>query len=133
MANQNYSKLGVFFFDQIIIVLAFIFLLTSIYPAFGAELYVKYRGTVDTELVNKRTGRPHFKEINLKGSSLVKGMYYDQEHSYLLVRLRNSWYHYCGIPQKEVRNWQSSQSLGSYYHSYIKGRYDCRTSFVPRY
>ena len=112
---------------------AFIFLLTSVYPALGADLYVKYRGIVDTELVNKRTGRPYFDELKLKNSSLVKGMYYDQANNYLLVRLRNTWYHYCEIPPKEVRSWQYSQSLGSHYHSFIKGGYDCRTGFVPKY
>ena len=133
MAKQNCSKLVDFFFSHLISMSVFIFLLTSAYPAFGADLFVKHRGVVNTELINKRTGHPHFAELKLKRSSLVKGMFYDQGNSYLLVRLGNSWYHYCGITQKEVRSWQNSQSLGSYYRSSIKGEYDCRTGFVPQY
>lgn len=133
MLDQSDSKRANYYLVQLVRMSVFIFLLTSYYPAFSADIYVKYRGIVDTEMVNKRTGRPYFDELRLKSSSLVKGMYYDQENNYLLVQLRNTWYHYCEIPPKEVRSWQYSQSLGSHYHSFIKGGYDCRTGFVPKY
>ena len=94
--------------------------------AFAKDIYVKYRGNVDVS-------NGHFQQLNLKGSSLIKDMYYDRDNSYLLVKLKSTYYHYCSIPQGVVSDWRSSSSLGRYYNRNIKGNYDCRVNPVPQY
>lgn len=83
--------------------------------ALGETVFVKYRDTpVDVD-------NGHFNKIDLKPSSLVKGMYYDSNNRYLLVRLKQTFYHYCGIPKKVVVEWIKADSAGRYYRSNIKG------------
>ena len=89
-------------------------------------IYVKYRGVVDVS-------NGHFQQLNVKSSSLVKNMYYDQSNSYLLVSLKGTYYHYCSIPKGVVSNWRNASSLGRYYNYSIKGNYDCRVNPVPNY
>ncbi len=87
---------------------------------------VKYRGNI-----NVNNG--YFQELNLRPSSFIKSMYYDENNNYLLVRLNNTYYHYCSIPNRVVLKWTSSSSLGKFYNWHIKGNYDCRYNPVPRY
>ncbi len=87
---------------------------------------VKYRGNI-----NVNNG--YFQELNLRPSSFIKSMHYDKNNNYLLVRLKNTYYHYCSIPQSVVSDWRSSSSLGRYYNYNIKGNYDCRVYPVPNY
>ena len=93
---------------------------------FAKDIYVKYRGAVDVS-------NGHFQQLSLKGSSLVKNMYHDKGNSYLLVKLKSTYYHYCSIPQNIVSDWRSSSSLGRYYNYNIKGNYDCRVNPIPSY
>lgn len=88
---------------------------------------VKYRSTP----VNVANG--HFEKIDLKQSSLVKKMYFDVKNQYLLVRLKHTFYHYCGIPKNKIEGWTASSSLGRYYLRHIKENYDCRIFPVPEY
>ena len=95
--------------------------------ALAEDIYVKYRdGTVDVS-------NGHFQHLSLKDSRLVKNMYYDQGNSYLLVRLKSTYYHHCSIPQGVVSDWRDSSSLGKYYNRNIKGNYDCRINPIPSY
>lgn len=88
---------------------------------------VKYKDTpVDVD-------NGHFKEINLKSSSFVKEMFFDGQENYLLVRLKNTFYHYCGINKQVIKTWVNSSSLGRYYLNNIKGNYDCRVYPLPNY
>lgn len=99
-------------------------LLINISPA--ETIYVKYRGPVNVD-------NGHFDKVQLKNSSLVNAMYYDSNNEYLLVRLQNTYYHYCAIPNKVVNMWVKSSSLGNHYKSFIKGNYDCRIYPMPNY
>ena len=95
--------------------------------AFAKDIHVKYRDKpVDV-------GNGHFEKLNLKYSSFVKKMYYDKQNNYLVVRLKNTFYHYCGIPDGVVKNWIGSSSLGRYYNYHVKGNFDCRINYVPDY
>lgn len=94
---------------------------------FAETITVKYRDSA----VDVSNG--HFKELDLKPSSFVNRIIYDKGNSYLLVELRNTFYHYCGIPKSEVQAWQTASSLGRYYSSRIKGNYDCRVNPLPKY
>lgn len=93
-----------------------------------AELIrVKYR----PEAVDTKKGS--FKEFSLKPSSFVNRILYDSDQQYLLVKLRDIFYHYCSIPEVKVEAWTSANSLGKFYHSNIKGNFDCRVFPVPEY
>lgn len=103
-----------------------ILLIGLISTTIAKDLYVKYRG-----VVNVSNG--HFQHLNLKPSSFINNMYYDKKNKYLLVQLRNTYYHYCSIPQNVISSWIGSPSLGRYYNYKIKGNYDCRINPVPQY
>lgn len=90
------------------------------------QIYVKYRGPVDTD-------NGHFHTYNLKSSSLVYEIFYDRPNSYLLVNLKGTFYHYCSIPSNVVNSWVSAPSLGRFYLGNIKGNYDCRIYPFPDY
>ena len=94
--------------------------------SFSETVYVKYRGSVDVDNGN-------FSHLQLKSSSLIKDMYYDKNNKYLLVRLKNTYYHYCSILSSVVTHWRQSPSLGRYYNHNIKGNYDCRVNPIPSY
>ena len=91
------------------------------------EIHVKYRATP----VDISNG--YFQEINLKQSSFVNEMFYDGSNEYLLVRLKNTFYHYCEIPAEVINKWITSPSLGGYYNASVKGKYDCRVNRMPVY
>lgn len=78
---------------------------------------VKYRDTP----VNVK----NFTEYKLKKSSFVHEILYDESEKYLLVRLKNTFYHYCNINESTVESWVSSKSLGRFYVSRIKGSFGC--------
>ncbi len=94
--------------------------------AFAKDIYVKYRGTINVS-------NGHFQHLSLKPSSFINDMYYDRANNYLLVQLKNTYYHYCSMPQNVVSGWRDSSSLGRYYNYNIKGNYDCRVNPVPNY
>ncbi len=90
-------------------------------------IFVKYRDTpVDVD-------NGHFEELRLKPSSLVKEMFYDENGNYLLVSLKNTFYHYCGINKQIIITWVNSDSLGRFYLNNIKGNFDCRIYPIPEY
>lgn len=105
---------------------SFVLMLCLITVSPAETIYVKYRGNVDVD-------NGHFSRLQLKNSHLVKDMYYDSSNEYLLVRLKNTYYHYCSIPNNVVDMWVKSSSLGKFYKSFVKGNYDCRIYPIPSY
>lgn len=75
-------------------------------PCSALGITVKYRATP----VDVSNG--HFQEFALKPSSLVQEIFYDLGNEYLLVRLKQTFSHYCGIPKAAVREWVAASSLG---------------------
>lgn len=107
------------------IVLIFIFLLS--FNLFAETVSVKYRNSpVDISNGN-------FKELSIKPSTIVKRLIFDKQNSYLLVKLGDTFYHYCGIKEQDVNAWVNASSLGTYYRSNIKGNFDCRIILPPDY
>jgi hypothetical protein len=95
-----------------------------IHSAQAREITVKYRDTpVDTS--------SDYEEYDLIDSSFVKEIIYNNKHQYALVRLKNTFYHYCNIPNNIVSNWVNSNSLGKYYHSHVKGSFSCQYEAAP--
>jgi hypothetical protein len=102
-------------------------LILFVFSVHARDINVKYRdGAVDVDNGN-------FVEFNLKDSSLIKEIFYDQANKYLLVRLQRTFYHYCSIPALVVNDWMSAPSLGKYYNVNVKGNYDCRIYPIPQY
>jgi hypothetical protein len=97
-------------------------------PALSETVNVKYRGAVDLKsFVCTDTT-----------SSFVHRVCYDKAHAYMLILLKNTWYHYCEIDAGTVSALIRASSVGRYYNSNIKsssndGRFDCRTHKVPNY
>jgi len=92
--------------------------------ASAERVYVKYRGEVDLA---------PFKCEWVGRSSLVQRLCYDRSNQYLLVSLKGTYYHYCGLPAPVLKEWTSSDSMGRYYQARIKGNFDCRITPPPKY
>lgn len=86
---------------------------------------VKYRGPVPLD---------SFTCPPLKPSSFVKRICYDASHSYLIVRLKSTYYHYCEVDAGTVAMWQVAPSLGRFYNQKIKGGvFGCQNGVAPEY
>lgn len=85
------------------------------------RIYVKYRGEVNLDQFScQRTV-----------SSFVHRICYLEKKRYLVVLLKNTYYHYCYVPPDVVKSWHSEKSKGRYYIQNIKGSFDCREGGVP--
>jgi hypothetical protein len=87
---------------------------------------VKYRGLVDL--------KPFMCTDTV--SSFVHRVCYDKTNSYMLILLRDTWYHYCEIDEKTVVSLVTAESVGRYYNANIRGTgndgpFECRTHKVP--
>jgi len=85
---------------------------------------VKYRGQVDLS--------PFECKWETR-SSVVKRLCYDPKEKYVVVSLNGTYYHYCDVPSIVVSSWRKSESMGRYYNSQVKGRFDCRVYHMPSY
>src|SRR5258708_9877280 len=88
------------------------------------SVYVQYRGEVDLKSFNCN---------EVSRSSFINRVCYDQRSAYMLISLNNKFYHYCEIDAGTVTSLLAAPSMGMFYNSDIKGRYDCRTHHVPEY
>ena len=79
-----------------ILSLIFSILILSISSVSSKQIYVKYRGPVDTN-------NGHLSQISLKSSSLVQEIFYDADNHYLIVNLNGTYYHYCELPEEIVK------------------------------
>jgi len=97
----------------------------SISGAAHAEtVNVKYRGVVDLA---------PFQCESVSRSSLVTRVCYDRKEQYMVIGLQGTYYHYCEIDPGTVAALRSAESMGRFYNSNIKGRFDCRTRRMPAY
>lgn len=106
---------------------AFLLFLAS--SAHAETVDVKYRGPVD---LKPFTCQPITK------SSFINRVCYDAANQYMVILLKNTYYHYCEIPKSTVDALLAADSHGRYYNTNIKGTgkdgpYDCRTHKVPSY
>ncbi|MCA1470321.1 KTSC domain-containing protein [Bradyrhizobium sp. IC3195] len=106
-----------------------VFLLLFLATAAHAEtVEVKYRGPVDLKPFSCHATK----------SSFVNRVCYDAANQYMVILLKDTYYHYCEIPKTTVDALLSADSHGRYYNANIKGSgkdgpYDCRTHKVPSY
>ena len=73
-----------------------------------------------------------FVEVNVD-DNLVKELHFDASSNYAIVKLKHTYYHYCGIPASVVSSWDAVKNQSSYYRTKIQGRYDCRIYPIPSY
>jgi hypothetical protein len=99
-------------------------LLAACGPAMAERVYVKARGEVDLTPFQCET-------IAARASPNVRRICYDAKRMYLLVSLSGVWYHYCGVPQATVSEWQRSSSKGRYYNDHIRSGFDCTPAEAP--
>lgn len=85
-------------------------------------VYVKYRGNVDIAGY----------ACTVPSSSFVYRICYKASDKYLVVQLRDTYYHYCRIPASTVSAWKSASSVGDYYNQNIKGNFDCRQGGISQ-
>jgi len=88
---------------------------------------VKYRDTP----VNIASSK--FEYLNTDTSSFIRGAWYDKENQYMIIKLNEVYYHYCGMPEPAWMDFKKAESFGRFYNQAIKGRYDCRKRYVPDY
>lgn len=97
--------------------------------AASESVVVKYRGTIDLE---------NFACENIARSSFIRRVCYDAANLYMLIQLKQTYYHYCEIDAGTVAALKSAPSMGQYFNVYIKGTgsdgpFDCRTHSIPQY
>ncbi|OSI74945.1 KTSC domain-containing protein [Bradyrhizobium canariense] len=90
---------------------------------------VKYRGPVDLK---------PFDCQSISRSSFINRVCYDPRNQYLVIQLKDTYYHYCELPKVTLDALMSASSMGRYFNANIKGSgkdgpYDCRTHKVPSY
>jgi KTSC domain len=72
-------------------------------------------------------------------SSFVREICYDATKSYMLVKLNETWYHYCSVDPASVDNLVHAASVGSYFNNNLRSRgqihgpFDCRDHAPPSY
>ena len=90
-------------------------------------LTIKYRATpVDVD-------KPYFEHLDTSESSFVEGAWYDAKQKYMVINLKGTNYHYCGLDGKTWDAFKKASSFGTAYNQSIKGNFDCRVYPVPSY
>ena len=85
---------------------------------------VKYRGPVNLG---------PFQCEGIARSSFINEVCCDKGNKYMLIKLNDTWYHYCGIDDDTVTELLNASSMGHYYNASIKRSFDCRVGHVPQY
>ncbi len=78
-------------------------------------------------------GDPRFEYLNTSKSSFVRGAWYDDDNKYMVINLKGTNYHYCGLPVSTWSSFKKADSFGTYYNKYIYKNYDCRYNYIPAY
>jgi hypothetical protein len=108
---------------------AMLVLSAPVVSAAGEVANVKYRGSVPLDT---------FTCVHTPDSSVIGRICYDEEERYMIVRVRQNYYHYCDVDAETVAAFVGAPSAGKFYNSYIKGAgsvgpFDCRTRRIPAY
>ncbi len=88
-------------------------------PWESEQVYVKYRGYVDLA---------SFACTDTPRSSWIERICYNSQYNYLLVSMKGTYYHFCGVDPSTEYYFRTASSVGTFYHTHIKGQFDCRVS-----
>jgi hypothetical protein len=94
-------------------------------PTYAEKVHIKYRDA-DVDL-----GKFECHDIT-KGPE-VRRICYDKSNNYLVIKLQNTYYHYCEMDEATVKGLQGADSPDDYYHKSVRGHFDCRTHRIPQY
>ena len=78
-------------------------------------VYVKYIGSVDISDYS----------CSAIDSSFIHELCFSESNVKVIALLNDTYYQYCGIESQLFNSWLDTQSKGSFYNKYIKGRYRC--------
>lgn len=94
-----------------------------------AGVHVKYRSTP----VNVATGNFEYWIPQSQGNVLEA--WWDIRNQYLLINVRGTVYHYCGVSFQAWKDLTGSSAADFQYDTFIKGhtRFDCRRTQPPTY
>ena len=89
---------------------------------------VKYRtyGSVNVCTEN-------FSKLKNIGDKSVFWAWYDKDHQYMIIRLKKTNYHYCGLSLSDWEWIENASDIDEYYIAHIKWKHDCRSWVVPKY
>lgn len=87
---------------------------------------IKYRDNpVDISASN-------FEPLN-KTDQAIGGAWYDAAEQYMVIKLGDTYYHYCGMPSDVWRDLRITNDLYEQYQDRVRGNFDCRIYHVPSY
>lgn len=89
-------------------------------PRTKNEVMVKYRSKNPVDVSN-----PLFVSF-LPNDTTVKKVYYDATNKYLIVQLKNIYYHYCRVDATTWNNWKNATDADGFYKAEMQGNFDCR-------
>lgn len=94
----------------------------SVAPAFAATC-VKVKDGASVPL-------GAFSCVDTLDNRLINKVCYDTNRQYMLVRLRTTYYHYCGVDVPAVEGLLQAKLKGKHYTQNIKGKYNCTAAPV---
>jgi hypothetical protein len=116
---------------RIVCVVLYVMGNADIADAFSECVTVKYRDTPVCLGTFACTETPK--------SSFVRIICFDATKSYMLIKLNDTWYHYCAVDRTSADNLIHASSVGTYYNQNFRSRgavhgpFDCREHLAPDY
>jgi hypothetical protein len=80
--------------------LSLIVLISIVGTCRSETVEVKYRGPVDLT---------PFKCVSIDRSSFIRRVCYDAANTYMIVKLNETYYHYCDIDNRTVDNFEAAE------------------------
>ena len=111
--------------------------LSTILLAAGVSSSVAYAECVTIKYRDTPVCLDTFTCINTPQSSFVREVCYDPAKSYMLIKLNETWYHYCSVDRASFDNLIKCPSVGKCYNEDFRSRgsvhgpFDCRDHPVP--
>ena len=98
-------------------------------PAGAEEVCVKYHKCLDVD---------QFKCETITRSSFINRVCYLEAKRYMIIKLKETYYHYCGVTLEAVTEFLAAPSMGRYYNDNFRskpdgthGPFDCRDHPIP--
>lgn len=66
-------------------------------------------------------------------SSFINRICYDAPKQFMVILLKETWYPYCGIDAGTVEGLKKAESMGRFFNSNVKSKFDCRVTPAPKY
>lgn len=89
---------------------------------------IKYRSYGSVNVCNEK-----FIKLENIWDKSVFWAWYDKDNQYMIIQLKKTNYHYCGLSASDWSWIENTNDADKYYISHIKWRYDCRNAVVPNY